>query len=191
MFRVTDTELRPLESKDLRQVLMWRNSERIRNSMFTSHIISWEEHIAWFNKLQYRTDQAVLLFLYQREPIGVINFTELDKDKCCCEWGFYIGPEDAASGSGTAMGLLGLDYAFRQLGMKRICGQCLITNAASARYHEKLGFIFKNQTELQPDYQEDIFTVKQFQLEKEVWAARRLILYLQVFSDYEEVMKQL
>lgn len=38
--------VRPLEEKDLRLVLDWRNSERVHSKMLTDHKITWEEHLA-------------------------------------------------------------------------------------------------------------------------------------------------
>lgn len=188
MFNLTETRLRPLEYSDLRQVLAWRNSERIRQSMFTKHLIVWEEHLAWFERLQHRTDQAVLLFLYKDINLGVINFTSIEQANSCCEWGFYIGAEDAPPSSGTAMGLLGLDYAFEQLAMQTIKGQCYVNNIASIRYHEKMGFQFIKQLELWLDSQGGSQTVKLFELKKSAWEQQRLKLYPQVFEDYEKVM---
>ena len=187
MFRITDTDLRLLEFNDLEQVLLWRNSERIRNSMFTSRLIGWEEHVAWFNQLQHRKDQAVLLFSYQGVSMGVINYIKINRLKYNCEWGFYIGPEDAAPGSGTAMGLLGLDYAFKNLAMNTIRGQCFTINTASIRYHLKLGFVLQKKMTLQADNHATNSLVYFFELTKETWEEKRASLYPHIFADYEKV----
>jgi UDP-4-amino-4,6-dideoxy-N-acetyl-beta-L-altrosamine N-acetyltransferase len=187
MFELAEAKLRPLEYGDLRQILTWRNSERIRKSMFTTHLITWEEHLAWFARLQHRDDQAMLLFIYRGVSMGVINFTT-DLVNHCCEWGFYIGDEAAPPRSGTVMGLLGLNYAFDQLAMDIVRGQCYVTNMASVRYHKKLGFSFIKQLELSLDGQDVCHLVKLFELKKEIWAIRRLKLYPQIFSDYEKVL---
>lgn len=188
MFNLAETELRPLQVKDLRQVLLWRNSERIRKSMFTSHQISWEEHVAWFEGLQHRTDQAVLLFLYKGEGLGIINFTKIDKGACCCEWGFYIGRERALPGSGTAMGLLGLDYAFTTLNLLTIYGRCFVTNIASVRYHEKLGFIYQGELPALAGNAQNLPAVKLFKLSKDLWINKRTFLYPQIFADFGKAM---
>lgn len=188
MFELTKAKLRPLEYGDLRKILTWRNSERIRKSMFTTRLITWEEHLAWFDRLQHRNDQAVLLFIYKGISMGVINFTTIDQVNHCCEWGFYIGDDAAPPGSGTVMGLLGLDYAFGQLAMDIVHGQCYVTNMASVRYHKKLGFSFIKQLELSLDSWTECQVVKLFELKKDIWKNHRLKLYPQVFSDYEKVM---
>lgn len=188
MFSLAETELRLLQAEDLQQVLLWRNSERIRKSMFTSHQISWAEHVIWFERLQHRTDQAVLLFLYKGEGLGIINFTKIDKGACCCEWGFYIGPEGALPGSGTAMGLLGLDYAFAALNLVTIYGRCFVTNLASICYHEKLGFIYQRELPASAGSSQNLPAVKLFKLSKDTWMKKRAFLYPQIFADYEKAM---
>nr|MDA8226443.1 hypothetical protein [Desulfitobacterium hafniense] len=110
MFSLRNSDLRRIKEEDLELILAWRNSGHVRTNMFNSQIISWQEHIAWFDKLKQRMDQTVLIYSYKDTPLGVVNFTKIDRKNGRCDWGFYIGCTQAPSGSGTAMGLLGLDY---------------------------------------------------------------------------------
>jgi len=55
------------------------------------------------------------------------------------EWGFYVAP-DAAKGTGRALGVAALRYAFETLSLRKLCGEVIATNVRSLRFHEKLGF---------------------------------------------------
>lgn len=179
-FNYSESELRPIETQNLELVLNWRNSVHIRTCMFDSRIISWNEHVTWFDKLKYRMDQKVLLYFYHGTPYGVVNLTKIDKSSKQCEWGFYIGDLEAPKGSGTAMGILGLDYVFDQMNLAKVMGQCFSFNKASSAYHEKLGFVQKN---LDMFCKEAIANdVKLYELTSSVWQERRMMLFPHVFK---------
>ena len=132
--------LKPIEEKDLRLILNWRNKSYIRNNMLNKHIISWEEHYKWFKKLENRKDQEVLLFILNGQNIGLVSFTNIDFENKHCSWGFYIGEEMAPKGAGTLMAYNALNYAFDKYSFHKINSQVLSFNVASLKYHEKLGF---------------------------------------------------
>lgn len=132
--------LRPVQESDLATILQWRNSPRIRNSMFSDHIITWDEHIRWFARVQEDQRTVPLLYEIAGTPVGVTNFTAIDQSSRRCEWGFYIGPENTPKGTGFRMGCLALDYAFDHLDLRKVCGEVLAENTPSLHFHLKLGF---------------------------------------------------
>jgi RimJ/RimL family protein N-acetyltransferase len=85
--------LRLLEEKDLAMVLDWRNSDRVRSSMFNNHIITMDEHLAWYSRLQQKKNDVCLIFEWQGKPVGVLNFVDYDLENNTCHWGFYLGSE--------------------------------------------------------------------------------------------------
>lgn len=134
--------LRLVEEDDLPKLFTWRNTERIRKAMYTSHIISWEEHCAWFKRTtEERYTNRHYLFLHNKTPLGVVNFTDITKMHKRLTWGFYIGEEGAPKASGTIMGIRALDLAFNELEMHKVCGEVLMDNHQSVVYHEKMGFL--------------------------------------------------
>lgn len=132
--------VRALRFADLEQVLHWRNSARIRQCMYTDHLISWEEHKAWFERLQERDDRECLLFEYEDEPMGLLSFTEIDNLHKTAFWGFYLGEPSSIKGLGLHMGVLGIDYAFEKLQLRKLCGEAIAFNQGSVQYHLRLGF---------------------------------------------------
>ncbi|CAG0975254.1 UDP-4-amino-4, 6-dideoxy-N-acetyl-beta-L-altrosamine N-acetyltransferase [Geobacteraceae bacterium] len=132
--------LRPVKREDLEKLLEWRNADRIRAYMYTDHLIGWEEHAAWFERLGTNDTARALLFEVNDRPLGVVNVTRIDRLNGTCHWGFYIGEADAPKGSGTALGYLGLEYIFGTLGIRKVTGEAFAFNEASIAFHRRLGF---------------------------------------------------
>lgn len=134
--------LRAVVERDLPVLLAWRNTERIRNVMYSNHVITWQEHYEWFQRSQgeqYTNKHYV--FLQGHTPLGVVNFTDITMIHKRLTWGFYIGAASAPKGSGVTMATLALDKAFEEFGMHKICGEVLLDNVKSINYHERLGFV--------------------------------------------------
>jgi UDP-4-amino-4,6-dideoxy-N-acetyl-beta-L-altrosamine N-acetyltransferase len=133
-------KLRPMLEADLSVVFDWRNSERIRANMYSDELISWDNHCRWFSRIQSDESCSHYIVEYMEEPVGVVNFTDINHVHHTCNWGFYIGDENAPRGSGTALGILALTEAFERLNMRKVCGEVFSFNEASIRFHQKLGF---------------------------------------------------
>jgi UDP-4-amino-4,6-dideoxy-N-acetyl-beta-L-altrosamine N-acetyltransferase len=135
-----DCRLRPMAEGDLRKVLEWRNDERIRHAMYTDHVISWDEHRAWFERINKEKTSLHFIFEVSGRPLGVVNVTQLDRVNGKCVWGFYIGADDAPRGSGSAMGWLAIEHIIENLNFRKIIGEALADNEESIKYHLRLGF---------------------------------------------------
>lgn len=133
-----DYRLRSITPDDSARLLTWRNSERVRAMMYTDHLISPSEHQAWFTRIQ--ASSAYQICEFQATPVGLVSFTQIEFQHQRCFWGFYLGETDLPKGTGTAMGFLGLDYAFETLHIRKLCSEVLAFNAASISLHQKLGF---------------------------------------------------
>lgn len=135
-----NSRIRPIQATDLELVLAWRNADRIRKWMYTDRLITWAEHVGWFERLQQSEDRVTLIYEHNGSPAGVVNFTELTPLHRRCMWGFYLGEADLPRGSGTTMGRLALSYAFSHFEIDKIRAEVMAFNEPSLRYHEKLGF---------------------------------------------------
>lgn len=166
-------KLRPIEEKDLDTVLRWRNSDRIRENMYTDHEIPMDEHRAWFDRIRKEPVPLFLVFEFQMKPIGVVNVTHVDRRNDKCYWGFYIGDPVAPSGSGTALGYFGLNYIFEVLKIRKLCAEAFAFNTASLKFHQRLGFVEEGRFVrhiLKNGRYEDIVS---FSLFKEDWFRHR------------------
>lgn len=132
--------LRTMTTSDQSMVLDWRNNPQVREGMRQSNAISPDEHITFFN--QVLQDPAKRYLVYEdtlQGPQGLVYFVGLDRGLRSAEWGLYVGVAQGR-GTGTAMALAGLDYAFGELGLERVGSQVLGVNPESIRFHTKLGF---------------------------------------------------
>jgi len=109
--------------------------------MYTDHIITWDEHLQWFQRLQTEQLALSLVFEISGEPFGIVNVSCVDRANNTCHWGFYIGETNAPRGCGTIMGFLGLEYLFEKFNIRKVIGEAFTFNQASIAFHEKLGFL--------------------------------------------------
>lgn len=133
--------LRPLDERDLDRVLAWRNSDRIRENMYTDHVITPEEHREWFRKVEPGGKDVYLVFEHHGRPLGMVYFTDIDRKNGNSHWGFYLGEKGLPPGTGSVMGVLGLEYAFGFLNIRKLYGEAFVFNAASIRFFLRLGFV--------------------------------------------------
>ncbi len=145
MFNYASFGIRPIELIDKDLILQWRNSDRVRNNMYNDHVISQQEHAAWFSRALADTNSAYLVFSYENRPIGFASFTNISILHNHCYWAFYLGEVDIPLGSGSVMEFFALDYAFLKLKIRKLCCEVFTFNAAVIKLHEKFGFIHEGQ----------------------------------------------
>ncbi|TQR17383.1 UDP-4-amino-4,6-dideoxy-N-acetyl-beta-L-altrosamine N-acetyltransferase [Psychrobacillus vulpis] len=133
-------KLKDVTENDLPLLFKWRNQEFIREVMYNSGIISWEQHIQWFQGLKNNDNKTTKIFYFDSVPYGVLNITNIDSKNNSCEWGFYIGNSEAPKGMGTILGFTSLNYIFREMKIRKISAEVLDYNIKSIHFHLKLGF---------------------------------------------------
>ena len=62
---------------DLRMVLDWRNSEKIRRLMLSDRIISLDEHENWYSNSINDHSCEYLIALYENKPIGAVLISDI------------------------------------------------------------------------------------------------------------------
>lgn len=132
--------LRPMSADDLDMVREWRNSDRVRPYMYTTHQITEQEHQTWWSGVS--DDDTVRYYIAEVDdrPFGVVNIVDIDHVHGTASWGFYIGADDAPRGGGSVMEFLALEMAFGQLGVRKLVCEVLAYNERPLRLHEKFGF---------------------------------------------------
>lgn len=120
-------------------VLRWRNDPAVSRYMYSRHAISWQEHMAWFQRCQSDPALHPLLVELGQQPIGFANIRLNDQNERIGTWGFYLAP-DAPKGSGNVFGNTVISYAFKQLGLHQLIGEALVENAKSMKFHLRMGF---------------------------------------------------
>jgi UDP-4-amino-4,6-dideoxy-N-acetyl-beta-L-altrosamine N-acetyltransferase len=139
--------LRPLKQEDSKKVLSWRNHPSVRVNMYTSHEISEDEHEQWVTKVMSDSSKRYFIFERDREPVGVVGFTDIDHINQTASWAFYSGRLDLR-GIGVAMESAAIDFAFNELHLRKLNCEVIDFNQAVISLHRKFGFkvegVFKN-----------------------------------------------
>jgi UDP-4-amino-4,6-dideoxy-N-acetyl-beta-L-altrosamine N-acetyltransferase len=130
--------LRALGAGDLAVVRAWRNHPDIRRYMLSQHVISAEEHRAWFDRCSCEPARRLYILECEGRPMGFAQLTNVGPGGTA-DWGFYVAP-DAPRGTGTELGRNVLSAAFDVERLNKVCGQALESNEASQRLHLRLGF---------------------------------------------------
>lgn len=133
-------QLRDINKDDLKKILYWRNQLSIRSVMFNDSLISWEQHIKWYESLVKSENKISKIFTINGKDLGVLNINNINQETGCCEWGFYIGEKNSPKGAGLLLGFTSLEYIFKKLKMRKINAEVLESNIVSRNFHEKLGF---------------------------------------------------
>ncbi|MHB9149526.1 MAG: UDP-4-amino-4,6-dideoxy-N-acetyl-beta-L-altrosamine N-acetyltransferase [Thermoleophilia bacterium] len=165
--------LRGMTADDLQRVFEWRNQERIRNAMYTDHVISWEEHTQWFARVSSDPSNRQLVFQVDGRPVGVVSFADIDAVNQRARWGFYLGESDVAPGTGSRMEFLALEFAFETLGLRKLSCEVFSFNDKVTKMHGKFGFVEEGrfrQHILKDGVFEDIVVLGMLKAE---WLSRR------------------
>jgi UDP-4-amino-4,6-dideoxy-N-acetyl-beta-L-altrosamine N-acetyltransferase len=131
--------LRDIQENELNLMLSWRNNEMVRSNMYTRHIISLDEHMAWWERTQKRVDQRYFMFEQNGKPAGIVGFMGIDPANHNSFWAFYASP-DAPAGTGSRMEFLALEHAFETMQLHKLHCEVLAFNQKVIKLHQKFGF---------------------------------------------------
>ncbi len=131
--------LRNIDVSELELMLAWRNAPSVRSNMYTTHEISLEEHLKWWERVSDRGDMRYFMYEFDGKPLGIVGFTEVDTVQAMASWAFYASP-NAPKGTGSRMEFLALDYAFKELCLHKLSCEVLAFNTPVIRLHEKFNF---------------------------------------------------
>lgn len=125
---------KPLDDQHLEVVWQWRNSPRIRQNMHNSAPLAWQEHCAWFARLEDDSTRRFYVFLQNQRPIGVLNFADMHTTSP--EWGCYLGETNVWPGSGIILELAALDFTAAHSQFSHLVAQVLSFNTSASKMHK-------------------------------------------------------
>ena len=127
---VHEYHLRPIEECDLRLLLDWRNSPKVHDMMLTDHEITWDEHYAWFKRMET-----------EGKPIGYIGYTEYDEDHRTCSPGAYLGGvSNLSPDAAICLFYVSVDYPFRYMNMLQLNTDVFANNTRALKLDTFLGY---------------------------------------------------
>ncbi|GAC20834.1 hypothetical protein GARC_3881 [Paraglaciecola arctica BSs20135] len=102
--------------------------------MHNSAPVKWQEHCAWFEKLEGDDSRTFFVFLQNQRPIGVLNFS--DMNTATPEWGCYLGETNVWPGSGIILEVAALDYTASCNQFSHLLAQVLSFNNSANKMHK-------------------------------------------------------
>ncbi len=147
----TTDHLRPATDADLSAMRDWRNAPGVRAMMYTQHVITPDEHAAWWQAQTARGDVRHLIFCTEVGPQGAVSFTDISSRHGTASWAFYAAV-GAPRGTGRRMEHAALDHAFDTLTLRKLTCEVLTINPRVIALHKAHGFrvegIFRAQVML-------------------------------------------
>lgn len=137
--------LRPADDADRDAILRWRNHPDVREVSLTRHVITADEHQAWWDSTKVRADREV--FIYDRHgiPSGVVTFFDLDRDARTSWWGYYLDNAGLSERGELLPAWIQIQreavkLAWDEIGLAELHGEVLDNNEAVRRFNKRNGF---------------------------------------------------
>lgn len=164
--------LRNIKKDELNIMLAWRNEPKVRSNMYNQHVISQEEHLSWWEKIQGCENQKYYMYEYEGQPCGITSLNNIDLINQNSAWAFYTSPS-APRGSGAKMEFLMLDLAFITLGLHKLYCEVLEFNRPVITLHHKFGFETEGILKAQRFINDEFVNVYRLAILKSQWECNR------------------
>ena len=130
--------LRKVEKDDMDLLFKWANDLLVRSNSFNSDIISYENHVKWFNKIIENPTVLQFILMDEDTPVGQIR---LNVDGEEAEIGYSIGSEFRGKGYGHKMLQLIADKIDADYpNIKTLVAKVKPDNIASNKLFEREGY---------------------------------------------------
>jgi UDP-2,4-diacetamido-2,4,6-trideoxy-beta-L-altropyranose hydrolase/UDP-4-amino-4,6-dideoxy-N-acetyl-beta-L-altrosamine N-acetyltransferase len=127
-----------LSKKEKKIVFHIRNDIRIRKWMYNNEPLVYKEHLSYLKSLKKRDDRVYFLIEDKKQPLGVVDLTNISKEKKEAELGIYANPD--LKGQGSVLMQTILEYASLVLGLQKIYAHVFSKNLKAIALYEKFGF---------------------------------------------------
>ena len=134
-------DLRELTAEDGERLFLWRREPEVDRWMYQSPPPDLETHRRWFEGFLNDPDRLGWIITQNGKPCGFLMLTGVTSTQQRAQWGWSIGEADARGrGAGRAAQALGLDIAFRDLGLQRVWAEVRADNEAALKAQAAAGF---------------------------------------------------
>ena len=121
-----------------KMVLSWRNHPEIKKWMYNSDDISLENHLVYIESLNNYTDKLYFLVKQDNNYIGVIDFTNINKDTKSSEFGLYTNID--LKGVGKTLLNSICEYGFNHLSMQKLIAEAFAKNEKAINLYKRFNF---------------------------------------------------
>ena len=137
----TSVELTPLSKNHLQKTFDWISDPSLRNDFLMNREITWDDHVAYFDKVFIDPTQAIFAILCNGEHVGNCGFKELNLLKNIGELWIYLGDTNIrGKGVGTKAIQLLLEKGVEIFGLNSVVLHVSEKNLVARLLYEKLGF---------------------------------------------------
>jgi len=145
--------LKQLDENDLSLIREWRNSEKVRRVMFTDHIISYAEHLCWWENIKKDKTKQCFMYYFQGRKAGVVCYTGLGGTSL--SWGFYLSNQLETKKIQLQVWKNleeeALEYGFSCLNADKIVARVFEFNYPVIKMHQRFGFKIVAEEEKEKD----------------------------------------
>lgn len=122
----------------------WRNHEEVRRVSLTQHVISSEEHLAWWERTEQDPTTRVLIYERDGIPSGVVTFSDLENGSAW--WGYYLDnagldERGAMFPSWISIQREAVRYARDELELTELHGETMVSNDSAISFNLRQGFV--------------------------------------------------
>ena len=133
----------PIDDSHAELIVKWRNNKRVKNNFIVSENLTPETHEKWLKEKVEKglVKQFIIIEKESKKPIGSVYFKDIDCDKGKAEYGIFVGEDDAVGkGYGNEAAELALEYAFKEMKLKRLFLRVFEDNIVAIKSYENAGF---------------------------------------------------
>ena len=140
MTKVSLREISKCTHEQRKAIRKIRNQNSVRESMYTEHKISLDEHLAWVQRLKHDNRQIVFIVLIDDVVSGVVSVTAIDRIHLKSDWAFYLDTS-VRGGLGAALEFGLINFIFQRVELEKLNCEVIETNEAVVKLHKKFGFV--------------------------------------------------
>lgn len=120
----------------------WRNKPEVTRWGYSNHVISEEEHNAWFDAMLADASKVYWKIVADGVEVGSVFLTGVSSQGSSCEWGMYLADVNArGKGVAQAACVLSFRYAFNELAVDVVKCEAVAQNENAIGLYESVGYV--------------------------------------------------
>lgn len=132
---------RQIDQNDIDLLFRWINDPVVRSQSYNTDLISYQEHVSWFEKKILSHKSTMFIFCVDKEPMGLVRFDKLQSETVI---GILIDANFRGLGLAARMLIISIEkYVQKQ--KASIFAYIKIENKASEKAFIKAGFDFSEK----------------------------------------------
>jgi UDP-4-amino-4,6-dideoxy-N-acetyl-beta-L-altrosamine N-acetyltransferase len=133
-------EIKRISQGDRASLREWRNDPEVTRWGYSNHVISEEEHNAWFDAMLVDASKVYWKIIVEGIAVGAIFLRSISDQSDTDEWGMYLADADVrGKGVAQAACALSFHYAFNELDLEVVNCEAFAQNEDAIGIYESVG----------------------------------------------------